>query len=244
MNKESVNMQINLVSCIFVLDSEKNDNIRKNDVKRLKVLVSENGELPAIEVKNTELKKQVKKYISCLTGTGEFHLEQVYTMDYKNDIDIIYLAVTNVENIKKLKREYKLVDFLIKDNRLVLFDNKEYEYKTIEIETNNNMEYIHEINVKDKRINRTLMNLLISYKRIRNDFDTTDLIFKFMGASFTLEDVRIVYELIKDCTVDKSNFRKRIIKYSEIIDGIIETKNGFRPSQIFVFKPLKGDAWL
>ena len=69
------------------------------------------------------------------------------------------------------------------------------------------------------------MNLLISYKRIRNDFDTTDLIFKFMGDSFTLEDVRIVYELIKDCTVDKSNFRKRIIKYSEKIDGIIEAKN-------------------
>ena len=33
-------MQINLVSCIFVLDSEKNDNIRKNDVKKLKVLVN------------------------------------------------------------------------------------------------------------------------------------------------------------------------------------------------------------
>ena len=38
-------MQINLVSCLFVLDSEKNNNIRKNDFKKLKVLVNNNNEL-------------------------------------------------------------------------------------------------------------------------------------------------------------------------------------------------------
>ena len=237
-------MQINLVSCIFVLDSEKNENIRKNDIKKLKILVDNNNNLPIINVERSELKKQVKKYISSIIGTNIFHLEQVYTMDYKDNIDIIYLGITNIENIENLKKSYKLVDFGIQNNSLILFDNKEYEYKTIELEENNNIEYIHKISTKNIEINRTLMNLLISYKRIRSNIDNTDIIFKFMGSSFTLEDVRIVYELIKNLSVDKSNFRKKIIKYCEKVDESIDRKIGYRPSQRYKFKSLKGDAWL
>ena len=237
-------MQINLVSCIFVLDSEKNDNIRKNDVKKLKVLVNNNNELPTISIEGNEIKKQARNRISRIIGSNIFHLEQVYTMDYKSDIDIIYLGVTNIDNISELKEDYKLVDFEIKDNSLIILDNKEYEYKTIELEDNNNIEYVHDIKIKDEQVKRTLMNLLISYKRIRNNIDSTDIIFKFMGSSFTLEDVRIVYELIKDCSVDKSNFRKKIIKYCEKVDSSTSEKNGFRPSQRYKFKPLKGDVWL
>ena len=237
-------MQINLVSCIFILDSEKNENIRKNDIKKLKVLLNNNNELPIISVGGNEIKKQVRNSISSIIGSNIFHLEQVYAMDYKNDIDIIYLGVTNIDNISELNGNYKLVDFKIKDNSLIVLDNKEYEYKTIELEDNNNIEYIHDIKTKDEQVKRTLMNLLISYKRIRNSIDSTDIIFKFMGPSFTLEDVRIVYELIKDCSVDKSNFRKKIIKYCEKVDIFKNEKNGYRPSQRYRFKPLKGDVWL
>ena len=31
-------MQVNIVNCLFVLDSEKNNNIRKNDIKKIKVI--------------------------------------------------------------------------------------------------------------------------------------------------------------------------------------------------------------
>lgn len=235
-------MHINMVSCIFVLDSEKNNNIRKNDIKKLKVLVNNDNELPMIDINKGELKNQVKNHISSIIGSNVFHLEQVYTMDYESDIDIIYLGVTNIANVK-LSDKYKLVDFSVKDN-IILFDNKEYKYKTKEIEENNNIEYVHEIKVDDKKVYRTLMDLLISYKRIRSNIDSTDIIFKFFGDTFTLEDVRIVYELIKNSTVDKSNFRKKIIKYCEKVDETIDTKNGFRPSQRYKFKPLKGDIWL
>lgn len=237
-------MQINLVSCVFVLDNQKNNNIRKNDIKKLKVLVDKNLELPTISINASDIKKQIKKNISNIIGSNVFHLEQVYTMNYENNLDIIYLSVTNIENICKLKEEYQLVDFEIKENNLIILDNKEYEYITIEIEENNNIEYIHDIKVKDKLIKRTLMNLLISYKRIRSNIDNTDIIFKFMPSTFTLEDVRIVYELIKNCNVDKSNFRKRIIKYCEKDDSPTNEKNGYRPSQKYKFKKLKGDIWL
>lgn len=237
-------MQINLVSCVFVLDSEKNDNIRKNDIKKLKILVNNDDELPVIHINGNELKRQVKNYVSDIIGSNIFHLEQVYTMDYKSNIDIIYLGVTNIDNVNKLKSGYKLVDFNVKGNNLILFENKEYNYKTIELEDNNNIEYIHEIETNDDKIKRYLMDLLISYKKIRSNIDNTDIIFKFFGDSFTLEDIRIVYELIKDSTVDKSNFRKKIIKYCQKVDTFTETKSGYRPSQRYKFKPLKGDVWL
>ena len=236
-------MSINMINCVFVLDSEKNNNIRKNDIKKIKVLVNENNELPMINVEHGELKEQAKKCISNIIKTNFFHLEQVYTINYNEEIDIIYLGITNIEHVNNING-YKLVDFSVKNNNLILFDNKEYKYKTIEIEENNNIEYIHEIDTKDFEVNKTLMNLLISYKRIRNNIDNTDILFKFMGSSFTLEDVRIVYELIKDCNVDKSNFRKKIIKYCEKANNFNDEKNGYRPSQRYKFKPLKGDVWL
>lgn len=118
------------------------------------------------------------------------------------------------------------------------------EYKTIKMVENNNIEYVHEIQSKDSLAIKTLMNLLISYKRIRRNIDSTDIVFKFMRSSFTLEDVRMVYELVKDSSVDKSNFRKKIIKYCEKVEGSMDIKSGYRPSQRYQFKPLKGDVWL
>ena len=237
-------MKINLVSCLFVLDSEKNTNIRKNDIKKIKILVTKDNILPEISFNSDDMKKQIRKSLSSIIGSNIFHLEQVFTMSYKDGIDVIYLGITNIENITKLNNNYQLIDFKVENNDTITFENKRYNYKTIEIEENNNIEYVHEIKTKDNVVRRTLLNLLISYKRIRSNADNTDILFKFMGQSFTLEDVRILYEIIKDSSVDKSNFRKRIIKYCEKIDEKEVTKNGFRPSQKYRFKPLKGDIWI
>lgn len=237
-------MQVNLISCIFVLDNEKNNNIRKNDIKKLKILVDQKQSLPEMILEKGGMKQLIKKQISKIIGSNQFHLEQVFTFDSKNGIDITYLGITNIENIKKLDPNYQLMEFKIEDNNKILFGNKTYPYKTIEIEENNNIEYIHEIKTKNNNLKKTLLNLLVSYKKIRNNVDNTDILFKFMGSSFTLEEVRILYELIKNITVDKSNFRKKIMKYCEKIDQMNETQKGFRPSQKYRFKPLKGDLWI
>ena len=57
--------------------------------------------------------------------------------------------------------------------------------------------------------------MLLAYKRIRVDIDTTDVMFKFMPREFTLEDVRIVYEIIKDEVVDKLSYEFEGIYNSE-----------------------------
>ena len=237
-------MQINLIGCLFVLNSEKNTNIRKNDIKSIKVLVNKTNSLPEIIFDGGNMKSILRKYLKDIIGTNLFHLEQVFTMSYKDSIDVIYLGITNIENISKLNKDYELKDFKIKDNNTIIFGSETFKYKTIEIEENNNIEFIHEINANNESIKRNLLNLLISYKKIRSNIDNTDIIFKFMGDSFTLEDVRILYELIKDTSVDKSNFRKKIIKYCEKIEDQEQSKKGFRPSQKYKFKPLKGDIWI
>lgn len=237
-------MQVNIVCCLFILNSEKNENIRKNDIKKIKVLTDHFGMLPNFSLQNGNMKKQLKKQLENMINSNKFHLEQVYTMDYENSIDIIYLAITNIENILKLDVDYELRDFKIDNNEWITFGENNYKYKTKEINENNNIEYIHEINIKDTKLKRILLSLLISYKKIRSNIDNTDILFKFLGSTFTLEDVRIVYELIKDKNVDKSNFRKKIAKYCEKINTNDFAKKGYRPTQKYKFKPLKGDAWL
>ena len=237
-------MKVNIICCLFILASDKNDKKKKKDIKKIKVLTTKNNELPEIDFCGNDMKKQVRKKISTSIGTEIFHLEQVFTMDYKNFLDVIYLGITNIDNIKKLKDDYKLIDFKVENNNTVQFGDYIYKYETVELEENSNIEYIHEIECQDENIKRNILNLLISYKKIRSNIDTTDIIFKFMGSSFVLEDVRMVYEIIKDSKVDKSNFRKKIKKYCEKIDEKEDIKNGYRPSEKYRFKPLKGDIWL
>ena len=241
-------MNINLVCPIFVLESELNPNIRKSDVKKLKLLVFHDRNLVNIKVENKNtLKTILRDKITSIIGSDKFHLEQVYALGeekyyFDNYIDIIYLAVTNIENLKKLDSDYQLVDFNIRNNNIV-FDHENYKFKTKEHVINNNVEYYHEIDTDNIKLEKELLEIIIAYKQLRTKLDHSDILFKFMPKYFTLEDVRIVYELIKEVSVDKSNFRKKIVKYCVETKADI-SKKGYRPSKVYTFKVLKGDVWL
>lgn len=241
-------MYINLVCPVIVLENELNPNIRKSDVKRFKLLVDKDNNLVTIKVNNLlSLKKMLRDKISQIINSNQFHLEQVYTLGdekyyFDNAIDIIYLSVLNAQNIKKLDSNFKLVDFSINNNNLI-FDNKNYPFITKEHIANNNIEYYHEITVDNLKLEKILLEILIAYKQLRSKIDYSDIIFKFMPKYFTLEEVRIVYEMIKETTVDKSNFRKKIVKYCVETNTDI-AKKGYRPSKMYTFKVLKGDVWL
>ena len=86
-------MQINIVCCLFILNSEKNENIRKNDIKKIKVLTNHLGMLPNFSFEKENMKQTLRKHLKNIIGSNKFHLEQVYTMDYDNSIDIIYLGI-------------------------------------------------------------------------------------------------------------------------------------------------------
>ena len=234
-------MSVNIILSVFILDSEKNDNIRKNDIKKIKVLTDKNNNLVKIKYSGNSIKEEARDKLESILGTNIFHLEQVYTLEEENGVNIIYLGITNNDNVN-LNNEFKLTDFNVSNN-IVLFGDNKISYKTIPIESNRNIEYTREYDTNDDKLKYILTILLIAYKRIRGNIDHTDIIFKFMANTFTLEDVRIVYELITEKEVDKSNFRKKIIKYCDKTNTI-NTKKGYRPSQSYKFKPLKEDIWL
>ena len=240
-------MLSNLVCIPLILKTLPNDDIRKNDSQQLQILVNSNKELIKIPVSNINLKENIKEEINKIINTSNFHLEQVYTLgedEYITDgkIDIIYLAVTNIENIKDLKEEYQLIDIDIHNN-LIKLDKETYQFKTKEKINNNNIEYYHKINVEDVEEKKKVLEILIAYKHLRNKLDNSDILFKFLPKYFTLEETRTLYEKLKETTTDKSNFRKKIIKYCKETSKNTD-KKGFRPSKLYTFKVLKGDIWL
>ena len=120
-------MQINLVSCLFVLDSEKNDNIRKNDIKKIKVLVDKNGNLPSILNNGKHMRTKVNELLSNIIGTSLFHTQQVCTISYEDSIDIVYVGATNIENIKELDSNYQLLEFRVKNNNTIYLSEEVYK---------------------------------------------------------------------------------------------------------------------
>jgi hypothetical protein len=247
---EGEEMETYITSVLLVLDSVESEDIRKNDLKSIKVLVNkeDNSLLKVKFDEKTDIKSLMRNKIESVIGSSKFHLEQVYTFGdskfYQDGrIDIIYLAITNIENIKKLDEQYELLDFGIKNNSNIIFSDSNYKYETKQKIADDNIEYYHEIEVDEITLEKTLLELITAYKYLRARVDNTDIIFKFMPEIFTLEDVRIVYELIKEIQVDKSNFRKRIVKYCEKVEQKVGNK-GYRPSQMYRFKPLVNNIWL
>lgn len=243
-------MNLSIVGCVFVLDNEVNVNKKKNDIKKLKVLVNKDTkELVKCDfTKELGIKDNIRNKIETIIGSDKFHLEQVYILGEKkffddNSIDVLYMGLTNVCNIKKLDSNYELIDFnIIKNNEMVVGDNS-YKYKTERVLKGGSLEYYYKIKVDDVRLEKILLEIMIVYKYLRSRMDSTDICFKLLSEEFTLEDVRIVYELIKDVNVDKSNFRKKIVKYCTKVEDV-EDKKGFRPSQKYKFNPNSVRDWI
>ena len=231
-------MRVNLVCALFVLGTEKNSNIRKNDIKKIKVLLKEDNTLPKIPFLRDHMKSVVRENIKKIINFDKFYLEQVFTHDFENEVNIVYLGITNEENIKEIDNNYKLVDFSVKNNKILFLGNKHYFYFTKRIKENNSIEDSYSISASTEDLRKTLLDLLVSYQKIRNDIDNTDILFKFFDNTFTLEDLRIVYELITETTTDKSNFRKKMRKSCEPVNEE-KNKTAYRPSQKFKYKEEK-----
>lgn len=243
-----LNTALNIDCCFFVLENVRSNNKRRNDIKRIKILVDKNNNLLSTPFdRESDIKKSIRNKIKSVIGSGVFHLEQVHALGekkyYNSGIHVIYLGITNEENIKEMDSHYKMVDFDIIHKKEIHFDNKIIKYATKMVKINNSLEYYHTIKTNNLDTERKLIELLTSYKQIVSKIDYTDIIFKFLPKYYTLEDVRIIYEKIKNISVDKSNFRKKIMKYCKKTDTVIKNK-GHRPTHLYEFLLNKKDVWI
>lgn len=241
-------MKINIDCCLFVLENIQSENKRHNDEKKLKILVDKNNDVINIKFDgNSNIKDLIKEKIRKIIGSDNFHLEQVYTLGEKkfnkDGISIIYLGIANKENIKSLDNDYKLIDIEIQKDKYIMLDNEIIKYSTKQIKENNSIEYIHEIKTRNIDLEKKAVEIITSYKQIIAKIDNTDIMFKFLPKYFSLEDVRIIYEMIKDVKVDKSNFRKKITKYCSPTNKKVDNK-GYRPTVLYEFVLNENDKWI
>ena len=73
--------------------------------------------------------------------------------------------------------------------------------------------------------------------RLRQQLNDSNIAFQLLPDKFTLTELQRVYELILNTTLDKRNFRKKILSMGILID-VHETKmDGYhRPAQLYAFK--------
>lgn len=236
-------MKINITCCLFVLDDIKSDSVKRNDQKILKVLVNKNTkEIFRIEFDNkTDIRTLIKQEVSKVINTNKFHTEQVYTFGdnkfFKDGrIDIIYIGVAKLNDIKKLDENYEFVPFVASTTKNIRLADKEYTYDISTVEENNKVKYYHNIKNVSLEEEKNLLEILTAYKYLKARVATTSIIFNLLPEVFTLEDVRLTYELIREETVDKSNFRKKYSRYCKKIDLRVADK-GYRPPQLYTFNP-------
>lgn len=236
-------MKLNIVCCLFVLDDIKSTSVKRNDEKILKVLVNkETKELFRVEFDNKEdIRTLAKQELAKIINTTKFHTEQVYTFgDSKffsdNRIDIIYIAVAKLNDIKKINEEYEFVPFVASTTKNIRLADKEYTYDITKVEENNKVKYYHNIKNIPLKEEKNILEILTAYKYLKARIANTSIIFNLLPEVFTLEDVRQTYELIREETVDKSNFRKKYARYCRKIDLRVADK-GYRPPQLYTFNP-------
>lgn len=245
-----VKMKVVINVPMFVLDTVMSDNVRRNNEPKLKLLVDKNNQVLELEYDTAkDIKEQIREYVrKFATLTKDFQLEQVFTLaglNYYGDdkLSIIYIALLNRESIQEFRDDYKLVDFDIEVSNRIKIGENSYKFKTIQEITDNNISYIHEFEAPNKLVEKQLMMIIIAYKYLKSRIDTTDIMYKLLPSRFALEDVRLLYELISGRTVDKSNFRKKIIRYCKKTDEIL-TNKGYRPTQLYEFQVDVDDIWI
>jgi len=87
--------------------------------------------------------------------------------------------------------------------------------------------------------------LEMALKRIRNTIDDTDISFELVPKTFTISELRAVFEVVKAQPYDPGNFRRRF--HRMIDDGIIEQAPGKRittskPAKVYQFKNRKNST--
>jgi 8-oxo-dGTP diphosphatase len=79
--------------------------------------------------------------------------------------------------------------------------------------------------------------LTMAMKRLRSRVTYTTLISKFLPSEFTLTELKSAYDAILETSLDKRNFRKKILKL-DILTQLDKERSGepWRPAQLYKFK--------
>ena len=143
---------------------------------------------------------------------SQFYFEMIY----ENMFDIEINENDTEINIKLVNEE----ELFIKVKK-TLINKKANQYKYDLIESN--LAFDHGLIITKGII------------KLRNQAETSDIIFNLMPEKFTIGELKQVYEIILGKELINSAFRRVISKKVEEVDEVIQT-GGHRPSQKYKYK--------
>ena len=246
------NPSITVDNLVFAIDEEENDNIRKLNEQKLKILLIKRKEhpymntwtLPGVFLGFDESLE--KASIRCLKEKAKLnniYLEQLYTFaDTKRDprtrvISIAYMGLINNKNIKIKEQSVDIAWFTLKvvskSNdiyELILKNDENVTIKTKIEYKNDNITVLEKSDLGFDHANIIFYGLL----RMRNKVEYTDIAFSLLEDKFTMAELQQVYEVILDKKLTKANFQRKI---KDRVEPLNEYKTGgYRPALLYKYK--------
>lgn len=242
---------------LYIIDEEEIGK-RKNAKKDLKLLLIKRKDHPFIDSwalpggfvgMEESLEEAAYRELKEETNLSEdIYLEQLYTFGSpKRDprmrvISSSYMALTHKENVKNTKAGDDASDALwffvkkkiiSKDSFLLELTNEEKNISIVYLFEKNGdkWEFKHSLGETLAFDHAEIINLSID--RMRNKIFYTDIAFNLLPSEFTLTELQLVFESILGESLDKGNFRKKIMPLVEKVENSEEDDVAHRPAKLF-----------
>ena len=252
--KLSVTTDILVVS----VSSEKHDNYRKTDNKKMSILLVKRNEYPFKDKWclpggfvgiNEELDTAPIRIIKKETNLDDIYLEQLYTFgSVKRDprmrvISTSYIALIDKnklnENLNENASWFDIILYEEKDNIVSIVLNNGEVTVNVEIEKVLREKTTDRYSFKLKKNNLLAFDhsivILSGLERLKNKLEYTDIVFNMMPEYFTLGELQQVYEVILGKKLLAPAFRRLISNKVEKTEKQ-KTGGGHRPSYLFKYK--------
>ena len=253
---EKLSMTADLL--IVSVSSKDTNNYRKNEEKKMSILLSKRKEYPYKEKwclpggflnpKKETLEECAKRVLKEETNLSNVYLEQLYTFDsIDRDPRMRVVSTAFISLVDKNKLKEKIAE-------ASWFDIERIEEKAnkVKIDLANGEEKISFIIKKTLREKTTdrydftidkndslafdhAKVIMSGLERIKNKINYTDIVFNMMPEYFTLGELQQVYEVILNKKLLDPAFRRMIANKVEKTERM-KTGEGHRPSYLFRYK--------
>ncbi|MBQ8299831.1 MAG: NUDIX hydrolase [Clostridia bacterium] len=252
--------QLSMTSDILLLSisSEKQDNYRKINEKKLSILLVKRDDFPFKDMwclpggflnPNTEtLEDTAKRILKSEVNLENIYLEQLYTYDNLNRdprcrvVSTSFIALVDKNKISgeiNPNASWFNMEFVTDNDKSmkINLDNGEISFK-IECKkqvdsTSKSIKY--EITKNDFIAFDHPLIIFNGIDRVRNKIDYADLVFYMMPKHFTLGELQKVYEAILNKKLLEPAFRRTIANKVKKTN-YVQTGEGHRPSVLFTYK--------
>ena len=253
--------QLSMTADILIVSvsEEYNDNYRKNNEKKMSILLVKRNDYPYkdkwclpggfVNPETETLEECAKRVLKTETNLSNIYIEQLYTFDsLERDprcrvVSTSYIALIDKNRLSdKVNQNASWFNVSLYDNKedtinVVLDNGKEtikfsISKKLRELSTDR---YSFKVKENEKLAFDHPLVIVSGIERLKNKINYTDIVFNMLPTYFTLGELQQVYEVILGKKLLYPAFRRVIANKVEKTDKI-KTGGGHRPSVLFKYK--------